>query len=626
MQVFELHFNPKTKKDYYFDTFIYHPEKSSEKRLGSLYALGEIKSSLPQDERLLNKLAETIKKNFYSSLTKKTEESLTESLKAANSFLSEEVQNNNVHWLGKLGFAAVSIKDFDLSFTKTGGVKLMLIRGGSIINIGENLEKQEISPYPLKVFFNVVSGKLAEGDLVLLTTEDSYKFLLKQGAISQLARKGAEIEEEEIRKILPPSIFRKGEGAETAGALVLLSLKKDKKAAATTLLFKNQEKFSWKEVFQPLTAPFHKVKKKSLKKKKKRGLPSFSFPFSKRIVLVLLLFAILLLGFLIFKQKQESKNLKAEEKISSIEEKIASAENYSIIQKQKEANNLLKEAWKETKSLPEEIAEKEKTKSLMRTIEEKLFQLNNLEAIENPKSVAEVEFEATDILAVDSSLYLQGKERNGIYQISPTEQFIPSNQALDLAASYQNSAFFYSPPKNIVSFKDKEWSSASIEPWNEEEFIEMTCYWSSLYFLTKDCQVIKYPSVKDLEWGAPQEWLQSSLPCSNPKSFSIDGSVWIIDKENNIWELYQGEIKEKTALDTFPFVKSLEKVFTSNALPYLYVLEPEQKRVLVVDKETKEVFRQFQSPRFSNLKDMNVSADENTIWILNGKFVYQLEM
>ncbi len=628
MQIFELHFNPKVKKDYFFDTFIYRPEKSSEKRLGGLYALGEVKSSLPQDLRLLNDLSENVKKNFYSSLTETPEASLTKSLGTANSFLSREIQNNNVHWMGNLGFAVLSVKDIDLSFTKTGGVKILLVRGGNIINMGENLEKQEIEPYPLKVFFSVVSGKLEQGDLIMVITEDIYNFLLKRGLVSRLADKGSRTEEEDIKEILPSSLFKKGEGADTAGALLLIALKKEiKKESRTTILFQNQKDFSWQAVFEPLLKPFKKLKKKMPKnirgkksKKKRRLLPYFSFRLSKRVVLVLLLLAILLLGFLIFRQKQERNKAEIREKINNIEEKIAEAENYSIFERRSEANELLKQAWREISSLPEETP---KVKKLRQTTEQKLLHLNNLEEIKEPQLIFEMdsqELSPADILTTGSAIYLQTDK--GIYQVSPREQFIPSNQIIDLGTEYQDTAIFYSSPANIVSPEDQEWVSESINSYNEK-FLEMVSYWSSLYFLTEDCRVIKYPSVANLRWGKPREWLKNEFSCPNPKSLAIDGSVWILDGDNKVWKLYQGDLEDSIELDIFPFAEEIKKIATRSTLPYLYLLEPAQKRIIIIEKNGKLV-KQIRSDKFTNLKGIAISETGKTIWVLSNNKVYQV--
>ncbi len=73
MQIFELHFNPKLKEDQIFDSFVYEPENTYEKNLGSLYIVGELQNALPQNSKFLDDLAKIIKKNYYTFSIKSPE-------------------------------------------------------------------------------------------------------------------------------------------------------------------------------------------------------------------------------------------------------------------------------------------------------------------------------------------------------------------------------------------------------------------------------------------------------------------------------------------------------------------------------------------------------------------------
>jgi len=76
-------------------------------------------------------------------------------------------------------------------------------------------------------------------------------------------------------------------------------------------------------------------------------------------------------------------------------------------------------------------------------------------------------------------------------------------------------------------------------------------------------------------------------------------------------------------LNFFPAAENLSKIFTSSSLPYLYILEPAQKRIIILNKSG-EIIKQFQSEKFDNLLDFAISQNGKTIWLLNGLKVYQL--
>ena len=129
MQIFELYFNPKNEEGKIIKAFAFDKAKSpTEKKLGNLYAVGEAKS---KDVKFLDRLAQAIKEKYYQP-GMSTEKSFSETLKHANEFLSQEVKKENVDWLGNLSFAIFSLKDSELIFTKTGNLKVLLLRQGRI--------------------------------------------------------------------------------------------------------------------------------------------------------------------------------------------------------------------------------------------------------------------------------------------------------------------------------------------------------------------------------------------------------------------------------------------------------------------------------------------------------------
>ena len=252
MQIFELHFNPKLKDHYLFDSFVYEPTNIYEKKMGSLYIVAEIRNALPSDPRLLQGLAKTIKGKYYALSAKSPEKSLSQSLKTGNDFLAEEIKSENVNWLGNLNIAAVSLKDFNLVFTKAGNLKILLIRGSQITDIGKTLDAAEINPYPLKFFSNIVSGRLNENDAILLLTKNVGDFFQKEKILNKMAS-AAPLDEKKLKNILPPDLFAKGEGAEIAGICFLVLLKNSPimQEKIRQIYIRPKERFSFKKVFLP---------------------------------------------------------------------------------------------------------------------------------------------------------------------------------------------------------------------------------------------------------------------------------------------------------------------------------------------------------------------------------------
>ena len=258
MKVFELHFNTKAKDDVFFDSFIYEPENAYEKRLGSLYVVGELDKALPQNNHFLSNLASTLKKEYYSSvLAKSPEASLRGALQKTNEFLDMTIQQGNVSWLGNLNVAVLNFKDNILNFAKAGKTKILLMRNEEILDIGPKLEEQS--------FGNSAKGKVSINDKVLISTKNVFSddFLAELAKISS---------EKELKEFLAT---KKQILSEFSGICLLLMVDSE----ARELL-----KFSFAE----------KLPRFQLK------IPRLAFP-QKKIVLLTGLIFVLLLGFLIFK-------------------------------------------------------------------------------------------------------------------------------------------------------------------------------------------------------------------------------------------------------------------------------------------------------------------------------------
>jgi len=345
MRVFELHFNPKLKDDLFFDSFVYEPTNIYEKRLGGLYMVGELKNALPNSSKFLNNLSQKIKEEYFKISHKDSERALSESLKKANEFLQEEVKKENIAWLGNLNSAVLAIKEPRLVFSKTGDIKILLIRGGQITEVSKTLDMEEIEPYPLKVFFHIVSGKLLINDIILVLTKEIYNLFREENILKKIAQ-AKSITENNLKEIFPSSILSETK-KEISGVCLLgiieepekslrkpQSLKKKKEA----IIFRKPKELVFSEIvkkilplknnlgnlgksiksfkfnkFSKFKKPIKpkkdikKQKKVSKTKKEKKEIFHLSLKelinspsIKRKIVLIVALLILLFLGYLIF--------------------------------------------------------------------------------------------------------------------------------------------------------------------------------------------------------------------------------------------------------------------------------------------------------------------------------------
>ncbi|MBU0476745.1 hypothetical protein KKB68_01935 [Patescibacteria group bacterium] len=722
MQIFEFHFNPgssspslafgkgaKKEKDSIFDSFCYVPENIYEKKLGSLYVVGKLTNPLPDHNRFLGNLASFIKKTFYTRSGFSPEKSLKESLKKANSFLEDIARNDDVSWLGNLNLAILNLKRFELNFTKVGEIKIILLRSGEIIDISKNLEFSGIEPYPLKVFGNIVSGKLSKDDVILILTKEIFSVFSKEKLLNKIAQLSltALNTKDDKEKIIKGKSLReifkaqKEELLNASGVCLLIFLNKEASSKERKAIFLQKPTQgltlfqifkSFGEIFkkvipitliktktltQAIKLPQGKNKIKLLKPnlpsprlasyasffskilKNRDAIPALPSPAkikkvlrnfkakkeikkllqNKSAILVLTLILFLVIGFFIFK-KEEQKLLQGyQQDLNNIQEKTLQAENFLIFKNEKQADILFRQAWEDilplTKiepTLPADFLNQ--VLSLKQSIEENLFNLNGLEKIEDPQLLFEFEpeqFIPQKIVADKENIYFFSPYSQNLFEINPNGQgqLIESSQKFDLATYLKDSVLFFTRPDKIATLENgqlKQSFKLELFP-SDLNFNDLSSYQSNLYFLDKKRgEIIKYSYLGNFEWGSPQDWLRSKIKKPfEVKSMTIDNSLWLLTKDNSINKYYSGQYQETINLDFFPYPENLSKIFTSPSLPYLYLLETAQNRIIILDKSGK-IIKQFQSEKFDNLLDFTVSGNGKIIYLLNAQKVYQIKL
>ncbi len=739
MQVFEFHFNPpsrqtqtkiigfrqrnsrkKPKKgdrlttslkqtelnsDIVFNSFCYEPENIYEKKMGSFYMVGLLRRTLPTNIRFIEKLAKNIKDKYYRSTILTPEKALKESLKVANDFLEKIIKRGDVSWLGNLSFATLSLKNFKLNFAKTGKIKILVLRNQKIIDIDKKITPQEIEPYPLKIFTNTVSGKLAQGDIVLVFTKDLFDFFNKQKILDEIAKLSS-FNDINFKKLLNK---KKVKLSKVSGIfLAILLTKKTVFKKKATISTKELKDFSFKKAFAPALTLFKKIKKPklslppiniklrppkikpfnktisllsdkvskvkvnlikvkektinkkidivSLQKKAKitqtpktKNVPLIfrikAFFFNKKMALVLALIALIFLGSLFSKLEDKKETKIYERDLKDIEEKLIRAESFLILKETNPeafamANLLLKETWEEISLLSRETMGLPGTLGnqitlLKNNILEKLSSSNLIENINNPELFFEFDkktFIPYSLLSFEDNIYFFNRYSKNILKLKDNKEttIIETEQAVSLATVVNNSIYFLSRPSKLFLLNTEETEVDRIitlgEPYLDFNFDNISSFEKNVYFLDKKVgQVIKYVFSKNSTWNNSKLWLDPKIPrISSAKSFTVDGSVWVLT-ENLIYEYHGGELRDEIEFEVFPAPKNLSKIFTSPSLPYFYLLEPDQKRFIILDK-TGKLIKQVQSKSFDNLLDFTITENGKTIYLLNGLKVYKIEI
>jgi len=123
------------------------------------------------------------------------------------------------------------------------------------------------------------------------------------------------------------------------------------------------------------------------------------------------------------------------------------------------------------------------------------------------------------------------------------------------------------------------------------------------------------------------EWLTEGAEPDLSKivSFAIDGSIWMVSSSGGVFKFSQGNQVNYDASGVYPALVAPTQIYTNEDLEYLYVLEPSQKRVIVLTKEGGFV-AQYISDSFEKTIDFGVSEIEKKLYLLTGSKIEAVDL
>ncbi len=141
----------------------------------------------------------------------------------------------------------------------------------------------------------------------------------------------------------------------------------------------------------------------------------------------------------------------------------------------------------------------------------------------------------------------------------------------------------------------------------------------NIYVLDKTAnQIYRYAGSGD-SFGSKQNWLSSSTKpdFSEVKSWVIDGSVYALNNNGRVQKFGLGSPQAFNVAGIFPEISSIDAIYASDETEFVYLLDKEGKRVVVLDKKG-NYKAQYMSNEISNAIGLAVSESEGKIILLTG--------
>lgn len=323
--------------------------------------------------------------------------------------------------------------------------------------------------------------------------------------------------------------------------------------------------------------------------------------------------------------------------VNQIEEKKSQAEADIIIGEETRAKNEITEAQRILSTLPiKSQKQKEKYQGLNAEIQAVIAKLRRIVNIDEPILLYDLSTESNinlaNIIYYANYLLTFDSLNNTIYRynLDTHEQKKFLSNLSDIgkivkAKKIDDQILLYHDKNGFVQYKNGAYSPFAVALPANAKIIDFASYNNNFYILDQTSnQIYKYPKIES-GYGPSVAWLKNAFDFKNIISLGIDTNIWLLDSKGQIYKFNKGIKRNFEIKNLDPALEAPLLLLTSDETNYLYIMEPKNSRLVVLDKEG-QLVTQYYSPKFDNLKAFDVNEKEKRMFIVNDSKIYFINL
>ncbi len=619
---------------------------------GQVFVNLEIQNNLVDAEDIGVAIFETMEKVFFENLEKEPYERFESSLKAVNKLLAEFKSQKTSGYIGNLNVIISAVAGNQLFLTQCGEAEAYLIRKKYVSVVSEGLSDEKASDGD--VFASIASGEVETGDFILLSSTRLVRYVTKTDLAQVVKRTGVLDSLNEIRDIISTEIL--GRVGLTGILFKESSVEEEKLEEEDDGFFGkgSGESHSGKNsggifnflmrkrgVFLNfLKAMFLGILRWG--KAFKRGLFSSGFGKDKILSLLILVIIVLFIGIMVSGSNQSKRqNLaKLDAVLVEVQNKIAEAETRGVYDKES-ASTILDQAYIDAKAVLESGYYRDKAGIFLLQIEEARDVLDNVKRISNPKVVADLFVNRSDVKALGFANLGDRVfvfDSNGLYEIVLDQVQNPltiSDDEIVVSAtgfSDRNSILFLTRTGKLIEFREGIMSFVNTEDGAFRRGTALVAWGNRIYILdTVEGQIWRYAykSLREI-FGPAEGYIADETDISGAVDFAIDSNIYVLSGNGELIKFYAGR-KQDFYINNPPFTifNSPKVVYANDKLDQVYVLDSSGARVMVYKKDPQtgniRYTSQYLFDDVGELRDIYVDPNSKRVYVLTPNKILEIE-
>lgn len=726
-------------------TFASHPTPLEEKSLGTVFGLFEIESTDSLQQEIMEGLAREVVDAFYHAEQFSPDRALEQAVQHLNQKIQTILPEVGDDWVKQFAGVIAVVHGVDVHFSAVGRIAAFIIQQNNIVDLHQPSAQ---APQPLKVFSNLMSGKLNPQSSLFFSTETILDFMSKEKLKRIVAEKtpqrvvtelngllaedttntnfGALIlriqpaqslspaqsdipliqpepvrhdsmydlvnKERNTRDLLAPSLWQsvKRSAAENwqewrgkekvtqrpmgeevpaktytpapTSPTVGRTAKAAGGAAVMTSIWKVLKKILaaiWRGSLVAFSTVLNLFRKKpAVRKPLYSSMSSRTTGWVTRLVIwfkslslsrkILLITGIVVLFVVAQTVVSKGRNggttqtANYEQTIDQVDVKINEAKAALLYDNEETARAALTQAQTLLDSIPKDSKVfEDEGQSRADSIAKEINTINHVTVVESPSVVGNYNsinpsISVNRLVKLGASLFSFDAGNASIYRLNTEDKTTSVVASSGDSSTLYTSAHKASPGTALVVINNKRLGllnpvAGSVDdveaefPNKDRSVVDAESFGTRLYALDAAAgQIVRFQQA-DGKYGEGSQWLtDNSVSVSGAKAMAIDGSIYVLQSNGTVAKFFGGKAQTDFSISALsPNLAGALDITTDENTTNLYVLDPANKRVVVLDK-TGKLLNQYTSPAFDNLKGMVVEEANKVIYLLNGTTVYSV--
>lgn len=375
-------------------------------------------------------------------------------------------------------------------------------------------------------------------------------------------------------------------------------------------------------------------------KQRYNKLPNTTKYLSLAVVLIV---AVFFVGLSIHsKSKAESEALAAyANQVTAVQELIDRADSAFIYKDEEQAKTYLTQAIEALATLPTDTPERQETannfESLISTSQD---ELNHVVTVPDPPMLGDLTTVSENLtgqgmVAIDGTIYVLASD-GLVYELDKAKK---SYKPLTSAPMALDALSLATADETTMAFSDARTGITTVDPTDgttiettllqsaSETWKNLYLYADRLYVLSEekgDAQIYRYSNSGD-DYGAASAWIKSKTQnLATAVDLAIDGTIFVLREDGSLVRFLSGSEIEWSQGIVEPAFQEVVDLWTDADSEYLYLLEPSQQRLVILEKESGDFVVQYKSPLFSEALSFFVNEETRSVYLLIGSKVYTI--